>query len=153
MAGRTGPGAPVRWKSDQIKSLSLHRRAGLAIEHVPFVILYAVVLYQIYATFGLPYLEALEVAAREVPPVDSVDGFLPPCKLLPSEYVPSFASRLYLAAVVVLHCLMWLMQRWSVNFRTALKFRAATLRDATHAKVAIPCSFQPVSSAYASTCL
>lgn len=54
---------------------------------------------------------------------------------LPSPFVPSFISRLYLAATVLLHGLMLLMQHWSIDFRCWLKYPPADLRDATFVKV------------------
>eukprot|EP00054_Salpingoeca_dolichothecata_P000146 m.16120 g.16120 ORF g.16120 m.16120 type:complete len:1361 (+) comp10277_c0_seq1:123-4205(+) len=130
--------APVPHDSPKsIASITLHRKATISfLEHVPFAIFYAVALYQCYLTFGLPYQNALEIAEREFD--DDGNDIEIPCKPLPSAFVPSFLSRLALAAVVLLHGLMFLGQHWSVSFRALVKFPSASIRDATFAKVIPP---------------
>ena len=58
----------VRWTGKTIKDLSLHKRrqkkwnVGFGFEHIPFILMYILVLYQCYLTIGEPYATALQEA-------------------------------------------------------------------------------------------
>eukprot|EP01147_Barroeca_monosierra_P010353 gene10353-2488_t len=119
-----------------IESLSLHRKAELTFEHVPFVIAYAYGIYAMYTSVGQPFQEALEKASRTEPEEGS--DFLPPCVPLPGEHMPSFTSRLFMGTTIILHILLYLIQYWSLKALCWLKYRSAPLNEATHALVIPP---------------
>ena len=52
--------------------------------------------------------------------------------------MPSFGSRLLLGASIVLHILLFLLQHWFVSFHCWLKYKPATLQEATHALATPP---------------
>eukprot|EP00049_Salpingoeca_infusionum_P025583 m.20377 g.20377 ORF g.20377 m.20377 type:complete len:1339 (+) comp8156_c0_seq2:3-4019(+) len=128
-------------QSSRVMEVSLYRRKGtLPWEHLPFIVMYAVTAKMMVDTFGEPYQRALELAARTEP--EEEGGFLPPCRPLPGEYMPSFSSRLILGALMCLHVLLLLAQHWSVSVLCWIKYnKVAALKDATHAKI-IPAQHQ-----------
>ncbi|EGD75693.1 hypothetical protein PTSG_07811 [Salpingoeca rosetta] len=120
-----------------MERLTLHtKRATAVLQHAPFVVLYGVGVFEMWRTIGQPYEEALAKAAATQP--DDGSDFLPPCMPLPGEYMPTFASRLFVGASVILHILMLLMQHWSVAFHCWLHYRPAPLKEATHALATPP---------------
>ncbi|CAN0408337.1 unnamed protein product, partial [Discosporangium mesarthrocarpum] len=55
---------------------------------------------------------------------------------LPWKYLPGFWPLLYLGVIVIAHCLMILLQHWSVDFRCWVRFKKVEDMDrATHVKV------------------
>ncbi|KAG3247473.1 Manganese-transporting ATPase 4 [Phytophthora idaei] len=59
------PDAPPQWTGKSIRKLSLHRRRvnpmnlGYGLEHIPFLFLYAYLLYHCFLTAGEPYAQAM----------------------------------------------------------------------------------------------
>ena len=45
----------ILYRGHHCPNASLHQKATLSLEHVPFFLLYAYALYQCYETFGVPY--------------------------------------------------------------------------------------------------
>ncbi|KNC52742.1 P-type ATPase superfamily [Thecamonas trahens ATCC 50062] len=107
---------------------------GLPILHLPFVALYAGVLYYMYTTIGAPYEDALAAGAVFNPARPR------PCRELPWEYMPSFVSRLALGFACFLHALTLFATRWNMGVRCALFYSslansADALEDATAVRV------------------
>lgn len=73
---------PVAWTGKRISQLHLYKRLQwnlvphLGVEHIPFIILYAILFHQCYMTIGEQYVEAIAKAERKGIDIPNTEGYM-----------------------------------------------------------------------------